>query len=336
MALFGKSTHVDRKLDERARLRFEFPQPEGKLPQIRLCPFFENPTISESKAANLVKYDTLGRPGTLFGFTGAKSRTFKVDFHMTLPHLVNMATSHLTRLPSPPTAEQLQEEFFNKNRTAKEAGTITSQWEKKRAELARLINGTTVDEQLLIGMRDRGLISGGDAEALHAGTFGGSSPVPLPESSPDYDLALKGSNGSVYGESALFQQTVEFMIFWINLIRSSVLNNVNNPTLGPPIIRLSFGMLYNNIPTVAENYSIAIDELAGYDVVSLLPNRIKLSLTLHEVQKNPNSDSDQRREDTIFGWERNIDRIFLKESNGNPTADDYSQQLWGGSIYDNS
>tara|TARA_R110000796_G_scaffold218733_2_gene334673 strand:- start:349 stop:1350 length:1002 start_codon:yes stop_codon:yes gene_type:complete len=333
MAL-GQSTHVERHLDDRANLRFEFPQEGEKLPQVRICPFFENPTITENKTANLVKYDVLGRPGTLFGFTGSKSRTFKVSFYMTLPHMVEMATAHLSRLPKVPTRVELQEEFFIKNKAAKESGTIVSQWEKKRAEFAMLINGTTSDEQLLIGMRDSGLITGEISEVLHGSTRSG--PMPLPESSPDYALALKSTKtGSVYDEGTVFKQTVEFMMFWVNLIRSSVLNNVNNPTLGPPIIRLTFGMLYDKIPTIAENYSVDIVEEAGYDLVSLLPNRIKLSLTLHELQRNPGeSTTELRQEDTIFGWERNIDRIFLKESGG--TDGDYSQQLWGGSIYDNS
>ena len=334
MASFGKSTHVDRKLDERARLRFEFPQDGAKLPQVRICPFFENPTITEAHTANLIKFDVLGRPGTLFGYTGAKSRSFKVEFHMTLAHMVNMSTAHLSKLPTPPTKEELQEEFFNKNKTAKDAGIITNQWEKKRVEFIRLINNTSLDEQMLIEMRDTGLVSPEEANALYAGTFGGSSPAPLPDSSPDYDLALGAGGGAPYDEGTVFKQTIEFMMFWVNLIRSSVLNNVNNPTLGPPIIRLTFGLLYDNIPTVADNYSISIDEAAGYDVVSLLPNRIKINLSLNEVQKNPNMDANQFENDTIYGWERNVNRIFMKEVNGK--AGDYTQQIWGGSVYDNA
>jgi len=35
-----------------------------------------------------------------------------------------------------------------------------------------------------------------------------------------------------------------------------VLNNAEDPTVGPPLIRLNYGMLYEDIPCIMESYAI--------------------------------------------------------------------------------
>ena len=76
------------------------------------------------------------------------------------------------------------------------------------------------------------------------------------------------------------------LLFWVDLIRVSVLNNSQQPTLGPPVIRIKFGKLYDYISCLATKYSLSWDERAGYDVVTLLPNRIKVNLSLVQIQRN--------------------------------------------------
>jgi len=149
--------------------------------------------------------------------------------------------------------------------------------------------------------------TGAGAAAAVAGAV--VAPPTSPEDSEDVKLATH-INGA-YSKSHLYAQAVEIIVYWIGLIRSSTMNNYMNPTLGPPIIKIKHGILYDRISTVAQNYSIALDDMAGYDVVSLLPNRIKVSLSLLEIQKNP-SDVPGDVEETIYGWERNVDNAYLK------------------------
>ena len=108
-------------------------------------------------------------------------------------------------------------------------------------------------------------------------------------------------------------------MFWINLIRTSVTNNTQNPIYGPPIIRLFHGPLYMNVPCICTDYSIEVIENSGYDVQTLMPRQIKVNMTLEEFRVGDfgtfNSDSyNQIERDNLAGWEAVI-------QDGNRTTD---------------
>ena len=66
---------IDRKLPERAQLKFYFPNPsQGKKYFTVILPFFENPHIKETKKAKLKKYNLIARSSNLYGYQGASSR----------------------------------------------------------------------------------------------------------------------------------------------------------------------------------------------------------------------------------------------------------------------
>ena len=88
------TTHVNHKLEDRSKLLFVFPQAAGKDPIIRMCPFFENPTIKESQTPRYANYAPIGRSSNLFGYLGADSRKFEVTFNLTLPHMTHSVSSH--------------------------------------------------------------------------------------------------------------------------------------------------------------------------------------------------------------------------------------------------
>ena len=73
-----------RLLPERSRIEFHY---GGDDEGVVFIPFYENPKITESQKANYSDYDVVGRAGTLYAYTGAKSRTLKVEMTFTLPHL---------------------------------------------------------------------------------------------------------------------------------------------------------------------------------------------------------------------------------------------------------
>lgn len=94
---------------------------------------------------------------------------------------------------------------------------------------------------------------------------------------------------------------------WLNCIKSSTKNNSENPSFGPPIIRLNYLNLYKNVPCVARSFTINHDRENGYhhteqtgnllgryigntvkdklkDTINILPNIITVSLDLQEVR----------------------------------------------------
>jgi len=77
---------------------------------------------------------------------------------------------------------------------------------------------------------------------------------------------------------------VDLIIYWINIIRTSVVNNALNPLFGPPIIRLRHGIMYQNIPCICQSYSIDWDERMGYDLKTLLPRRLNVTMKLEELR----------------------------------------------------
>lgn len=89
----------DRYLQERGYIEFLFDTGEvasteivnrknqrKKSFKVRI-PFYENPTINESKQARLGKYKPIGRNSNLYSFLGADSTSIALTFNLTLPHL---------------------------------------------------------------------------------------------------------------------------------------------------------------------------------------------------------------------------------------------------------
>lgn len=300
MANFGTATKIDTRPQVENRLIFEFPSSDGGPILSRVCPFFENPRITETQQANLVTYDVLGRAGSFFGYTGAKSRAYNVEFYLTLPHIINTAAHELfTQPPMPMSKKEKKKAFFDKrrevgNKTRESKAALT--YEVKRKELLTMINNGLTSPTLSFG----GGLGGAITQAIEF----------QQNSSPEYALA---QDLDAYQKPFLYAQAVQMVLFWIKLIRASVLNNQRYPSLGPPIIRLKFGELYDYISCLATKYSVSWDDIAGYDVVTLLPNRIKVTLSLVQVQRNPGTErtynpedaqqSRNRSNEILSGWE---------------------------------
>jgi hypothetical protein len=113
--------------------------------------------------------------------------------------------------------------------------------------------------------------------------------------------------------------TINLVYLWVNLIRASILNNSRSTTLGPPIVRLSHGGMYNNVPCLLQDYSINIVEEAGYDVQTMTPKRLEISLNLIE-SRTGNFGAFQAGEiafgDNLTGWESVIETNNIDPYNG--------------------
>ena len=266
---------IDQKLEQDAKLVFKFPHPTGNKPAFsRTCPFFENPTIKEEQTANLIKYDVIGRSGNVFGYTGAKSRTFNISFFITLPHILELSRG-LT--DSQPTPSDLSKE------------------EQKNAFF----------------------IDSGDDENFDNGYFKNAFKY-INRIAPDEssELSFLEENYASLGVAldSTTAQAMDLILYWANLIRSSTLTYSPNPSVGPPTIRFTHGSLYRDIATVASRYNISVDDRYGYDTVTLLPRRLEVALTLHEVQSNTDLGFEQGRDfvsDSIAGWEQVVGRRDL-------------------------
>ena len=246
-----------RNIQEKSYLEFHFPTQHSLVARL---PLYENITIAESKKANLVKYDPIGRNSSLYTHTGASSRQLKISFALTLPHIQGM--HHGSKVRFSPGDDP----------------------NKTREQIKELM--------------------------LHGASFPPSDkPVTYTKTPPPKNgKQQEGKEVTVAKVQSEPTNWVKFVSWWVNLIRSSVMNNQLDTTQGPPIVRLTHGELYQNIPCVCISYDLSYDKEAGMDVDSLLSRRILVSMTLEEFRAGDFGDFDRtstelRTRDNVAGWE---------------------------------
>ena len=268
---------LNRLLPDRSKLLFYFPNPEesDQYTVVRL-PFYENPQISESKRARYQDHQLISRSSNLYTYLGADSRKLDLSFNLTLPHI--------------------QEEYANKN--------VINRSVNLKAK------GTSYDKLLFLN-------PGGTESLTNKASFKLADNYRQLQRGLASDSTVQSFKAGFTADSALLSPTTgqverrkyaSIINYWINIIRSSVVNNSNNPVYGPPIIRLRHGIMYQDVPCICKDYSISIDETAGYDAETLLPRLIKVRMNLEEFRAgdfgefDPNSNNPFER-DNLAGWE---------------------------------
>jgi hypothetical protein len=257
----------------------------------KTIPFYENPTIRESQEARISRFGPIGRAGELFAYTGAKSRQINISFNITLPHLYSLRPSQYT-VNSPD---------LSKLNSIKEM----TEYEDRQKEVSVPTSGT----------------GAGKYDYLYE------------EMLPEADQILNSFQKITSPMNQLDSDAAKVRRGYINLIsdyivaiRSTVINNASNPIYGPPIVRLWFGQLYENIPCVCTSYSIEADITAGYDKRTLLPRILRVSMSLVEARNMGKYERDWARQvqrDALPGWEVIVGGLIPAGTNMDP---------WKGSI----
>lgn len=280
----------DRKLEERSYLSFEFYESSNSSPIIRILPMYQNPEIEETRRANYVKYQPISRNSTLMSFIGAESRMFNINFHMTYPNVLEYSDLLFERRGTSKyeSKEQLKAKFLK-------PGTQ----EPVSYQASR---GNSQDFDRLYQDLKSDVFTNRDPNRTGSDAFFNKDKDDRP-----YNKLIEA--GDVVDVTAR-NRTIDLIMYWVNLIRSSALNNAKNPTLGPPIVRLNHGILYQDIPCVCLDYKINMDEAAGVDAKTLLPRIIQITLNLQELRGGNFGDYDIRfitDRDNNVGWEAMID-----------------------------
>ena len=334
---------IDRALPERAKLQFWFPNTtEGEEYFVVDVPFFENPQIKESKKARTQKYSLISRSSNLYSYLGADSRKFSVNFNMNLAHILEehpglQPESFLKARGSFENAELEKLRFtegpFIRNyspatlrgheyltESVKESArqVLDSDWASSGItynEYTDLIHSYDLDrsnfgltdvakdrmvEQISTVLYDKGPYRTSFINSMAANDMAGMAKVM-------YAIQRTFVN-TEFDQKEIKNRIIDLIIYWVNIIRCSVINNAQNPIYGPPIIRLNHGIMYQNVPCICTDYSIGWNETAGYDLQTLLPRQLTISLKLEEFRTgnfgkftgNPN---DIIERDNLAGWE---------------------------------
>ena len=323
---------VDRALPERAKLMFYFPVPiQGSNYYVIDLPFFENVSIKENKKAKYQKYSLISRSSNLYSYLGADSRNLSLSFNMTLPHILDehpgVTLDQFVKYEKDSSNVDSEKEKFLKPYKADSApkGMAFELGTKYTKDFARetaksvLLNGTitnALNPQDKHFIQTRYGISETDMNTLNtkANIIKTNTETPLSIFNPidtfrnaaqaaQDEAKLNIENNQ---DTQLKYRIIDLIVYWTNIIRSSVVNNSKNPLYGPPIIRLRHGILYQDIPCICTNYSIDYNEAAGHDLDTLLPRQLKITMKLEEIRTGDFGEFDTAdiiKKDNLAGWE---------------------------------
>ena len=102
-------------------------------------------------------------------------------------------------------------------------------------------------------------------------------------------------------------KAIDTLVFFVNVFRTSVDSNAKNPLYGPPLVRLTHGSLYQSIPCIVKNYNISFDdEVWGYDLETLTPRMVNITVELQEVRVGnfgAFEPATATSRDNLAGWE---------------------------------
>ena len=287
-----------RALPERGYLTFEFPQPgRSAVPLVCKFPFFENPIILETGTAKYEEYNPIGRSSSLFSYKYSPSRTVSLTIPVTPIHIIENHPNTIpgkymeadTSLADNP--KKAQAEFFKQAQVVESGSTGYAQIEEHIAKFHEILyppSETGGDPPENPGFLDTVFERTSGFFSDIANWFSG-----------DNDIAANNNSTKV----------LETILWWVNLVRASVKNNNSNTMYGPPIVRLTFGPMYNQVPFICRSYELTPISDAGLDLKTLFSRRFEIRMDLSECRVgdfkaySPTGIDRDFHRDALGGWE---------------------------------
>ena len=320
---------INRYLPERTKLMFYFPVPtQGSDYYVVEMPFFENVKITENKKAKYQKYSMVSRSSNLYSYLGADSRSLNLSFNMTLPHLLDehpdiTPDKFMSYQSDKDNVEAEKEKFKKPYKAQPETASMAFQLGTKYTQDFAKDSAKSV----LLDASITGSLSDVDKKFIQ-GRYGitqssmnkvnftanvvkniASNPFNIADSLANADAATEEQAKLEIENNQNLQlkyRIIDLIIYWTNIVRASVVNNSKNPIYGPPTIRLRHGILYQDLPCICTNYSISYNEAAGYDINTLLPRQLQITMKLEEIRTGNFGEfntSDIIEKDNLAGWE---------------------------------
>ena len=302
----------DRALELRSGIFLEYPKADiAEANLITFIPFYENPIISERKASRLVEYNPINRGSTLFSHVGADARSINIEFMLSLAHIKSSWKS----------IANTRQAFSNISKKDSEIGRFFERFVTRTTEQSpNRENDVTIDKINSGHVRETQFSS--KREALNS-ILDLIEPEAQTVKVQEKLLNLRGPGretkiiitDNLVNHSK--QTVLDSITFILGLIRTCVAGNAENSILGPPTLRLRHGLSYQDVPLLCKDYSIKVVEEAGYDMETLLPLRIKISLSTVENRTGNFGKFEPGKatvRDNLAGWE-----AVIRDNNINST-----------------
>lgn len=324
-----------RKLAERSYLYFKYPS-KGDPIEFYL-PFMENIDVSESQKPNYATYDLIGRAGSLYAYLGSKSREMTLKFNITLPNIVDyiqnvglseMFADNFRKAVMGVNSSSEREKFFKSGGTSTGKLGLGPEGASFGVDYSNQSKFDYYSEgKKDIYQLDPSYLDGSDSKSGVRSAF---EAIAKFFDSSDNKLGIFGLLPGVTQKKELTKgfpdvnmgQAVNYLMMWVNVIRTSVINNSTKTQYGPPTVYLNHGTMYNNIPCVCTGFSVRIASNAGYELLSLAPRQVEVTMNLAENRVGNFEDFipfTETEGDNLTGWEA----VML----GNGTMDPNNQFL---------
>ena len=221
----------------------------------------------------------------MFTHTGAGAREITIEFNLTIPHIMRSVNSvqNAERLIKSLSTQKEKERFNNINPFVLENSPSVAEdnvrlWQQLRyeSEVGVIAEHDAIRfEKLKQARADAATVV--DESVSHL--FQVPAAAPLHEG---FDALQGGAPLANLSKTAL--TALNAAVFILETIRTCVAGNSTNTLLGPPLLRLRHGASYNDVPLICRDYDISVEEKAGYDMATLIPHRIKISLETSELR----------------------------------------------------
>ena len=297
---------MNQALERRGGLRFNY-APTNSNPSTRRTwvPFYENPTITESRKANYATTKIFLRNEPVRLYTGSEARRFKVDIHYSLIHMAAMAsTFDITELFAVGNDEKLLDDVqaiatYLKDTLSGDTNSHSSDTTNKELCAAAADRSTSRD-----GPWGPNRWWAGNALRSPGRRRRDAKPMSARVGSAYWNFALMWTMRT----SGLWLNHHKLLQKIINDIRNSVIGTAQTPVKGPPIVELKWGTMYNFTPCIITDYKMQPVENAGYDAKSLTSQRLKVSVSLEEMRNiNGNLWGDSKIGGDLPGWDTVLD-----------------------------
>jgi hypothetical protein len=308
---------IDRRLPQRSFLKYIYHDNGNKPPYIARVPFFENITVGESRKANYSQYSILADNEFDFEYVGTESRKFSLTFEINLLHLLQEAYDFIS-LTNPasskfvdkekfksfyktnvndnkiPFSKNLYLEYFSDPEVKTSADSVLDELLNKKQFAEFSVPATLLVEDSTVPIAVSPTIQS-YIEILRTLYHAESLNERLSNlTSLTTALDLEGAVNVLESDRNLqIQQSLEDLtatlkvldqvVYFTNIIRSSVLSKGKGTSVPPPLVYLNHGVLYQNVPCICTDYNLSIDKNVTYDLPTLLPFTLKFSVNLVEA-----------------------------------------------------
>lgn len=274
---------IGNHLKERSYLVWNFYNANGE-PATKSCPFMENVNIKESSKSRMGTHSPIGRNGSIYVHMGSDAREFTLSFNITLPNIIehgvktDKATGGFLDFDGAMNRALKKSDQIRRYVEGVKDGPKTGRaktYEEYVRETDKIFQGYLDDQE--VAFQTRKVFNEGARNLMSFAQF---------DSFDDPRITAIAS-----------------VMSWLNLIRISTMTHSQKPWLGPPILRLTHGIVYQNVPCIARSWNVEVDGAAGYDNRTLMPRVLKVSMQLSEVRLNNEKFDQQDNPDGLIGWD---------------------------------